>query len=244
MVMKWKQRSGGSCSGHRPQASSLSAEGFTLIEVLIVIAILSLLIGSIVVVATGVSGKAMKRGTEGILLEIAAALQGYFNEFREYPPDGYDFPVVARNGQQLKGSACLTYFLAWKYADGGDFKSFDLKRIEYTDSDNLREVPVNNNQPFWDGVKQEYLNKYGEVVDKWRNPIRYDNCELDKNKKPLYSPNIQPMAGGKDPDPREATNNGRPYNRGECDMWSCGANGNTDETDAKDDIIAGREQTR
>jgi prepilin-type N-terminal cleavage/methylation domain-containing protein len=219
-----------------------SERGFTLIEILTVVGIISLLLGSIIVIAAGAGDRAKKKGTEGMLHTLSMALQRYYNEFREYPPDGYDFPVSAPNGQQLKGSACLTYFLAWMYSDGGDFKSFDMVKPDYSDPDHERMVAVHNQVPFWEGVRpMEDLNQFGEILDRWLNPLRYDNCERTKEGTVLYSPNVQPMAGGSDPDPRETLNERRPFNAGIYDLWSCGANGATEETDATDDIVSGRE---
>ena len=219
--------------------------GFTLIEILVVIGIISLLLAYLVVQFNKPIGPI--EGTKGLLLQLSAAIDSYKNEFRAFPPDGYDEAVTAPNGQQLKGSACLTYYLAWMYPDGsGGFENHDMKKPDYTDPEHIRMVPVHNEEPFWGGVKPtEDLNGYGEIIDKWLHPLRYDNCErTGKDGTVQYSPGIQPAGGGKDPDPRETENNGRPYNAGAYDLWSCGADGDTEETSGKDDIIAGREEAK
>ena len=73
------------------------------------------------------------------------AIDSYANEFGEYPPDGYDYPVYTPNGIQLKGSACLTYFLAWVYPDGdGSFVEEPL----YPLADLLSIIPEDNRIPF------------------------------------------------------------------------------------------------
>jgi type II secretory pathway pseudopilin PulG len=216
-----------------------TTSGFTLIEILTVVGIIGLIVGSIIVVAAGATRRAMTEGTKGMLQKISIALQEYHNEFREYPPDGYDFPVTALDGSQIKGSACLTYFLAWKYSDGSDYKSFDLKKVDYTDPNNPRQVDANGNEPFLQELQKEDLNRFGELIDKWRNPIRYDNCERTKDGTVLYSSNVQPIDGAKDPDPRQVTNNSKSFNPGEYDLWSCGKDGNTDESNADNDIISG-----
>jgi len=228
---------------HEP--SRRGRAGFTLIEVLTVIGIMSLLLATIIVVASGVGDRAKVAGTKGLLHQISMAMQRYYNEFKEYPPDGYDTPVVAPNGAQLKGSACLTYYLGWMYADSGEFKSFDMKKNDYTDPDNIRIVDVHGREPFWMDLKpKDNLNEYGEVLDKWRNPLRYDNCEKTKAGVVQYTQNPSVMKGGGDPDPRQSDNGGKAFNPGAYDFWSCGKNGNTDEMDTKDDIIGGLEESR
>lgn len=224
-------------------------KGFTLVEVLTVIGILSMLLAAIIVVTRSSPEKAAAAGTKGLLLKLSLALQRYHSEFRVFPPDGYDFPVTAPNGLQLKGSACLTYYLAWKYPDGeGGFEDYEMKKPFYIDSENITMVPVNQEVPFWADCKpKDDLNKYGEVRDKFSlgNPLRYDNCERRRDKKVRYSPDIQPMAGEKDdPDPRAENNNDHPFNAGRYDLWSCGADGGTEDTSAKDDIISGQEMAK
>jgi len=220
--------------------------GFTLIEVLTVVGILSLLIAAIVVVASGSAEKAAKKGTQGILNRLAMALESYHSEFQAYPPDGYDEPVIAPNGQRLKGSACLTYYLAWMYPDGsGNFERFTLKKQDFTDSDNIKMVDVNQGVPFIEEVKtKDELNNFGEFIDRFGmqrgNPLRYDNTEV-VNGKSLYTPRPQTMSGASDPDPREVNNKGKPFFRDGYDLWSAGPDGGSKEAKADDDMISGRD---
>ena len=220
--------------------------GFTLIEVLTVIGIISLLMGAIIVVAAGLPEKARRNGTMGLLQQLSQALNSYYQEFRAYPPDGYDGAVLAPNGLRLRGSACLTYFLAWKYpSEDGEFVSFDLQKADFTDPERVRMVKAHAGEPYWADVKpRENLNQHGEILDRWRNPMRYDNCERTAEGKILYSPGLQPAAEARDPDPRERRNSGRPFNPGSYDLWSCGSDGNSDNPDVKDDLVSGREEVK
>jgi len=231
----------------RPKASSQSrAAGFTLIEVLTVVGIIGLLIAAIVVVTGGATEKAAKKGTQGILNRLAMALESYHSEFQAYPPDGYDEPVIAPNGQRLRGSACLTYYLAWMYPDGsGNFERFTLKKPDFSDSDNIKMIDVNKGVPFIEEVKtNDELNKFGEFVDKFGmrsgNPLHYDNTEV-VNGKSMYTSRPQTMSGESDPDPREANNKGKPFFRDGYDLWSSGPDGGTKEAKADDDMISGRD---
>jgi prepilin-type N-terminal cleavage/methylation domain-containing protein len=224
-----------------------SSRGFTLVEILTVIGIMALLFSAIYFAARGTPDTAKRKGTEGVLNQLAMALQRYHSEFRLYPPDGYDTTVTAPNGQQLKGSACLTYYLAWMYPDGaGGYETYTMKKKRLTDPENVVEVPVNGEVPFWEDIKPgEMLNKHGEILDKWLNPLRYDNCQSTTKEGPVpYTPEPQTMGGSNDPDPRQELNNGRPFNPGVYDLWSVGSNGGTDESDAKDDVISGQEEVK
>ncbi len=224
------------------------AGGFTLIEILTVLGIMGLLVAAIFVAAGSLPQKAAIEGTRGLFQQISMALKSYYGEFREYPPDGYDRPVFAPNGIQLKGSACLTYFLAWKYPDGrgGIVDHPDgLRKRDYVDSDNIRYVPVNGGEPFWPTVKpREDLNKYGEVVDRFGNPVLYDNCERNKDGILLYTPRIPTMDGTVNPDPRENKLPQGSYNPGIYDLWSCGPDGGKPGAKTDDDIISGREKAK
>ena len=211
--------------------------GFTLIEILVVIGIISLLLAYLVVQFNKPIGP--EEGTKGLLLQLSAAIDSYNNEFRAFPPDGYDEPVFAPNGRELKGSACLAYYLAWMYSDGaGGFVEFEMKRPDYTDPERTGEVPVNGGAQFWPGCNPgKHLNAYGEILDLFGNALRYDNCGL-------FTPDPQPAAGGGDPDPRVDGNGGRLFSSRRYDLWSCGADGGRTDAAAKDDIIAGREDRR
>jgi len=217
--------------------------GFTLVEILVVIGIISVLLGILVACLNRSPGP--PAGTKAQLLRLSMALQSYRNEFHAFPPDGYDEPVIASNGRQLKGSACLTYFLAWKYPDGsGGFVDYDMTRRKYINAELYHEAPANNGRPFWDCNVKKELTKSGEILDLFGNPVRYDNCERARDGIVRYSPGIQPMAGGSDPDPREATSSGRPFSTGRYDLWSCGPDGGARNATAADDIILGCETAR
>lgn len=212
----------------------MNAKGFSLIEVLVVIGIMALLISALAFYSYRASYiKVQKAVTICVMDNANIAMNTYYNEFRSYPPDGYDEPVFAPNGLQLKGSACLTYYLAWLYPDGkgGLVEITEMTRPDYVDSGQPRRVEVNKGSPFWTSFdSKKRFNQYGEVLDGFGNPLRYDNCKSG------YTPNPHPMNGARDPDPREVENGGKPYCKKSYDLWSCGPDGGMKDATTRDDI--------
>lgn len=61
-------------------------EGFTLIEMLVVVSIIILLIAFIVTVVVGVLKRASIRKTEALINRLGVALKTYYAEYRNFPP--------------------------------------------------------------------------------------------------------------------------------------------------------------
>jgi prepilin-type N-terminal cleavage/methylation domain-containing protein len=215
--------------------------GFTLIEMLIVVTIIIILLGALVAVGTGYPDRARANKTQSILGQIELALQSYQSEFGEYPPDGYDYSVSTPQGYPLRGSATLTYFLAWKNPDGvNDPRDFFLIKKSYAEDPNYPvEVKVHNGQPYLE-IGTGLFTRAGEIVDGWGNPIHYDNCAYDqKTNQPRYSPSPPGMHRCLDPDPREVRSPHGPIHPGTYDLWSNGKDGHKKDAKANDDIMRG-----
>ena len=215
--------------------------GFTLIEVLTVVAIITILLGALVVVGTGHADRARAQKTQSILEQIELALQLYHSEFDEYPPDGYDYSVSTSPGYPIRGSACLTYFLAWKSPDGvNDPRDFILIKKSYVEDPAYPiDVKAHNGQPYLE-IETNLFTRAGEIVDGWGNPIHYDNCARDqKTNQPRYSPNPRGMHNCLDPDPREVRRPRGTSYPGTYDLWSNGKDGHTKSAKADDDIMRG-----
>lgn len=98
----------------------LRRRGFTLIELLVVLAIILILVALLAAGLGTAREKAKAKATRALIGQIQTALENYFSEFRDYPPDGYDVEVPGTNTQgvpvghpprNLKGTAALMYFL-------------------------------------------------------------------------------------------------------------------------------------
>ena len=63
-------------------------KGFTLIEMLVVVSIITLLIAFIIVVVVGITKRANVRKTEALIERLSMAVKDYFQEFRSYPQPG------------------------------------------------------------------------------------------------------------------------------------------------------------
>jgi prepilin-type N-terminal cleavage/methylation domain-containing protein len=219
--------------------------GFTLIEILTVIAIITILLSAFVVVGRGYSDRARAHKTQGILERVEVALEAYRCEFGDYPPDGYDYSVTTSDGYPLRGSASLTYFLAWKKSDGiNDPQEFILMKRLYTpdyaeDPQHRSMVEAHNRQPYLE-IEDKLITRAGEIADGWGNPIHYDNLAYDqKTHMPRYSPNPRGMHNCPDPDPRQVRRPQGPFQPGTFDLWSNGKDGHKRGAKADDDIIRG-----
>jgi prepilin-type N-terminal cleavage/methylation domain-containing protein len=81
----------------RVQRSSNLRQGFTLVEILMVVAIIGILVG-LLVPAVGIAYTSVKRRTIALECQsIANAVEQYKNKFGDYPPDGSDLSLLTRH---------------------------------------------------------------------------------------------------------------------------------------------------
>jgi prepilin-type N-terminal cleavage/methylation domain-containing protein len=139
---------------------SKNLSGFTLIEMIAVLAIIIIIAGAIVVAAGGLWGHGQQKGTEATLQGIMAALDTYANQNQGYYPPDNQGPVapdaVADPNYRIKN---LTYALdkagLLKKAVTGNFIAGDTQ------------VPHNYTV---NGIKIEVDRM---IVDAWRRPFSY-----------------------------------------------------------------------
>jgi len=86
-------------------------QGFTIVEVLMVIAVITILFTLVMVAAAGLRRKAMTEATKSRIHALRLALDEYKTLKGSFPPDGYDFEVKNHQGRPITGSACLYEFL-------------------------------------------------------------------------------------------------------------------------------------
>lgn len=77
--------------------------GFTLIELLVAIAIISILATLLSVGLIPLKKKAYKARTVALIDRLRIALSTYFQEFKDYPPDGYDYEPGSRTSAGATG---------------------------------------------------------------------------------------------------------------------------------------------
>jgi len=174
--------------------------GFTLVEVIVVMAIIVTLFSLVAVSVGGLTGKAAERATGAMLRRIQHYLDDYKDMTGSYPPDGIDTPVVNDKGTPIRGSACLYYFLAQKPIPVTEIRAG--KKF-------VREVPpiakfseselslVDSNYP---GAR--------EILDGWKNPIHYDKTEDGEFRPQRCDVHIPPIDDDEHPiDPRSGDYN-------------------------------------
>lgn len=213
--------------GHRPGEA-----GFSLMEILIAILIVSMLTTILVVAVRGQRERARIAATQALIEQIRLSLQEYFRVMGHFPPDGIDTPVNNDMRTKIQSGACLYNFLC-----------LPVKKERPRPAGRTEIVTVG---PFL-STKDLHLSEEielgaQEILDVFGNPIHYDNLEGANS----YSPQmgevhlLVPEAHGQDP--REVATEDSlfyktgPQNDGSYDLWSHGESGHTDAPLASDTI--------
>jgi prepilin-type N-terminal cleavage/methylation domain-containing protein len=156
--------------------------GFTLLELLVVISIVVFLSGFLIAALWPQKNKALVTATSAMLQTVGSALDQYFSEFHDFPPDGYDTEpgwassyVSGHTGQPggtpginlgggptgahkytYFGSGCLIYFLCYPVMNmsviGADNGGFDPR--------NVRITPCNKGAAFLSTLKKENFSTF------------------------------------------------------------------------------------
>lgn len=156
------------------------ASGFTLIEMLAVLLILSLLVG-VLVVQLGGAGEVVRGNlTEARLAMIGAVLSEYELDRGDYPPSQLTADQGAAPNATNLGAECLVIALWSREWDGKGVDDLDLVN---TDGDLSRKRLV-------DGFDDLELR---ELADRWGNPIAYFH-HADYGREDLYV-TIDPITG-------------------------------------------------
>ncbi|RME03006.1 MAG: type II secretion system protein [Planctomycetota bacterium] len=151
--------------------------GFTLVEILVVVAIIGILLTILIAAIGGMRRKAKIEATKGLISRVVSAIEEYKKKWGNYPPDGLDYTVQDKNGTAVKNTSALRYLLCFEHqmityvGSGADRekRSFrvsaflsDLKKSELTD-------------PSDTGLR--WQKSTCEFRDPWGQPLEYDNME-------------------------------------------------------------------
>lgn len=177
--------------------------GFTLIEMLIVIGIISFLIAMIVTVFINASGGAKVKATKALIEKIGIALARYEGELRSLPPDtGYGMPFGTYETVNSDGEKEIIYDSCsiWRYLG----QKLEVRR----ESDGSVAKVVGPFTSFSESELRPYEDvKFPErsyyVCDAWGNPISY----IGSRKRVIHARGAFDIFSA-GPDGKTATNDG------------------------------------
>jgi prepilin-type N-terminal cleavage/methylation domain-containing protein len=158
----------GACPTVLPRAGALRRAGFTLVEIMVVMAIIVSLFALVAIAAGGILSKGSEKATGSLIRQLQQHLDEYKSRTGSFPPDGIDTPVKNDEGEPIRGSACLYHFLTRPVEVservGGRVTVRKTDPIaSFTDATLM---PENEDHP---GVR--------ELKDGWGNALHYDNTE-------------------------------------------------------------------
>lgn len=154
---------------HRPSG----ARGVTLIEIMIVIAIMMILMGLIMTVIGGIRKRAKEHSTQLLLDGLASSMSRYFMEFDDYPVDSVNTvsPYASKGTVDAVGDDFLDNGSLWEQMNGPD--GAGVVKSPGTPYEKRLE-PFLKLQP-------ENTRKVGSktlIIDFFARPIRYCNAAL------------------------------------------------------------------
>lgn len=145
--------------------------GFTLVELLVVIAIIGILVGILLPVLSTIRRNARESTTRAFIKSIETACSAYEFDFGLYPPDGFDASKkVTVAGVDYKSSECLAYFFTTPFRI--------LPAVARGEAAASKDAG-----PYLDLPEKHKKNtEYGspvEMVDLWARALEYDNIRDD-----------------------------------------------------------------
>lgn len=212
------------------QSSDASADrakqGFTLIELMIVIAVLVILMGLMGLAVGGIWAKAKGKNTEALIQRIDLATQGFQSKVGRLPNDGIDSTFKTRDGTPVQSSAALYAQLSVGQTiprrQGGQIVS--TEKIDPFLSD-LTESELSEPYPFEDKSARD-------ILDSWGSALHYDNVRAGFS--PQNDASVH-LSGADFHGPDVRTTDAVPatggQNKGGFDVWSHGPHGHEEEED-------------
>ena len=196
-----------------PAHSSRHVAGFTLIEVLAVILILSILM-TFIVVSVGGSQRTMQiENTRAWLTQVGGMIDDYSRQFGKYPPSTFPADMENKPSRVNMGVEMLVITLWGKDAEW-QAPEVPEERLGNTDGDSTKTSHTSFSKP--DAF---------ELLDEWENPIAYINRH-DYDKEIIYLTYDVDMAAGETPvKARVSAKTGDPYRRTSFQLISAGPDG-------------------
>jgi prepilin-type N-terminal cleavage/methylation domain-containing protein len=136
--------------------------GFTLVELLAVILILSILVWALTKGLRDAMGVTKQKSTEQLLAKLGAAAEHYQRELGKYPPSSFEpGQEVANDGRNVGIEAFVVAMFSKKFEAGGLLEDVRDALVN-TDADS-------SPRQLTDFATRELL----EVPDAWGNPVAY-----------------------------------------------------------------------
>ncbi len=197
--------------------------GFTMVEVLMVVAIIMMLTAMMTVAVMSQRKRAAKQATQALFVRLEAAIESYKELAGHYPPDGFDFEVTNDEGTAIRGSACLHYFLTKQLTV--ERKVSGLSRITKHDPVvELKEGELTLANEDFPGAR--------EITDGHKVPLHYDNTENDEFEAQDETAHLEELTYHPEDarlnSDQLAVEEGGIQNPGKYDLWSHGDAGHTE----------------
>jgi prepilin-type N-terminal cleavage/methylation domain-containing protein len=191
---------------------------FTIVEVLVVIAIMTILFTLVLLASSQLRNKANMENTKAMIQRLRDNLEEYRRLRGSYPPDGYDSEVRNKDGKPIWGSACLYEFLAKEFTVEEEVGG-QVRRNRHAPLISFTEAELTAEDPESPGIR--------EVKDGFGLPFHYDNTEDDSFRpdKQAEAAHMEPVKDHP-PDPRDdpqAVPNRGIQRRRAYDLWSHGS---------------------
>ena len=189
-------------SGRRVLGASANGvsrgEGFTLVEILVVLAIIVLLFSLVTVNAASIFGKANLGATKAMVLRLETYLDSYRRTTGSYPPDGVDSPVRNEDGTSLYATSSVQYHLTRPIVVEeitGSVKR--LREYEAVVETAFKSSELSRPDP-------DFENAF-EIVDGWGIGFHYDNTSDGRFRAQRGDVHIPPLDDDEHPpDPRSS----------------------------------------
>lgn len=167
----------------------ITRRAFTLIEILVVVAIVAVLVAITTVVGTAVIDSGKKRATQGVLQTLDAALAAYMDQKGEKPPALVEIPsakIPSNLPNTVAGESIFYPAIDGRGRESTSDELFEVNSVALF-IESARTVP--ETQDIIDSISPRFLQNFSPdetyfpflltAFDAWGNPIRYVHPKFD-----------------------------------------------------------------